>query len=100
MIVPQAGIHEVRPPPVSAREEVRLIVNRQPCSRSGTHGGVGPSVVELHVMLVGIRRQWRRVRINDPQSVLAVLQQGSPVNDAKLSMEAGSTRRQHEVPVA
>jgi hypothetical protein len=50
-------------------------------------------------MLVGIRRQWRRVRINDPQSVLAVLQQGSPVNDAKLSMEARSTRRQ-EVSVA
>jgi len=100
MIVPQAGIHKVRPSPVSAREEVRLIVDRQPRSGSGAHGSIGPAVVELDEMLVGIRRQWRRVRINDPQSVLAVLQQGSPVNDAKHSMEARSTRGQREVPVA
>lgn len=69
----------MRPASVGAREDVHLIAQggRQPSGRlgGGADAGVGTRVVEPDVMLVGRRR---RVRSNDRQSVLAVLQQGSP----------------------
>lgn len=82
----------MRPPPVCARKNIRLIAQRgrQSSARPGAGAdvGVGARIVELDIMLVG---RWRRVRSNNRQSVLAVLQQGSPVNDAKHSMGVRST---------
>lgn len=93
MIIAQAGIHEVRSPSVGAREHVHLVAQRrrQTPARPGasTDASVGARIVEPDVMLVS---RWRRVRSNYRQSVLAVLQQGSPVNDAKHSMGVRSTR--------
>lgn len=83
---------------VGTREDVRLIARRgrQPSS-PGVGGGVGSRVVKSDVMLVSRRR---RVRPNDRQSVLAVLQQGSPVNDAKRSMGICPTKQHCERSVA
>lgn len=74
----------MRSPSVSARENVRLIV-RQFRPGSIADNSVGAPIVELDVMFVRCRIcQNRRIRTNDLQTVLAVLQQSSPVNDAKL----------------
>lgn len=63
----------MRSPSVSACENVRLIVHHHPRSGIGADNGVGTSIVELDIVLVrrGVR-QWRRVRTNGIQTVLAV----------------------------
>lgn len=70
---------------ISAGENVDMIIysgcEPSTVSRTGVHA-TGPNVVESHVMFVS--RRWG-IRSHDCQGVLAVLQQGSPVNDAKPS---------------
>lgn len=87
MIIPQTGVHEVRAPSIGAGQHVNVIIYSSGQSsavpRAGIHAG-GPDVVESDVVFVSHRRG---VRSHDRQGVLAVLQQGTPVNDAKHSTE-------------
>jgi len=77
----------VRSPSVSACENICLIVPHQSRPGTGVDDGVGTPIVELDVVLVRCGIQYRRVRTNGLQTVLAVLQQSSSVNDAKHSAE-------------
>lgn len=80
------------PPSVSTGEHVNMIIysggQTSAVSRAGIANVAGTDVTESHVMLVSHRRG---VRTDDCQGVLAVLQQGSPVNDAKYLTKVRST---------
>lgn len=73
-----------------AGEHINVIIYSSSKPSTASRGSVSnaASYVESHVMLVGHRRgAWS----HDCQGVLAVLQHGSPVNDAKPSTEVRST---------